>query len=258
MNCSVIYSTYLNVPIKMISFIIPAHNEENWITPCLNSIESAMQSVDEEYELIVVSDASTDSTEEMAQECGAQIIRVNHRQVSAVRNEGVDRSTGDLLFFVDADTQINPKALMEGLDILKSGAVGGGCLFKFDYKIPGWAKMFHRFGLFVGKIMNMTGGCFVFCTREAFYKIGGFSTKLHAGEDMAFVQALKSVGQFKLTPSPVTTSARKLSVVGFWEVFTLVLTILIKGPHYQNKKTLDFMYGQRAQLSRSSLNKKNK
>ena len=47
---------------RMISFIIPAHNEELWIGQCLTSIHTTMRSVDEPFEVIVVDDASTDST----------------------------------------------------------------------------------------------------------------------------------------------------------------------------------------------------
>ena len=90
----------------------------------------------------------------------------------------------------------------------------------------------------------------MFCTRDAFEAIGGFSEDLYAGEDMAFVRDLKKVGFFKIAKPKVITSARKLSVVGFWEVTKLVTTILIRGPHYESKKTIDFMYGERAQECR--------
>lgn len=102
----------------------------------------------------------------------------------------------------------------------------------------------------MGRLFRLTGGCFVFCTREAFDAIGGFSERLYAGEDMAFVQALKKSGRFVVAKPIVVTSGRKLTVVGFWEVIGLLLTITLRGAHYENEKTLDFMYGKRAQECR--------
>ena len=234
----------------MISIIVPAHNEERWICKCLTSIRSAMESVDEPHEVIVVDDASTDLTPRIAEQMGARTIRVDHRKISAVRNVGASAAGGEVFFFVDADTQINPQAVSAGLEILRSGAAGGGCVFEFDDPIPFWARLFHRLGVTVGRLVGITGGCFVFCTREAYNATGGFSESLYAGEDVAFMQALKKVGCFVVAKPTVVTSARKLGVVGFWEVLALLLTFAIRGAHYETEKTLDFIYGQRAQECR--------
>jgi glycosyltransferase involved in cell wall biosynthesis len=234
----------------MISFIVPAHDEEQWIGKCLASIRTAMESLDDSYEVIVVDDASTDSTPRIAEQMGARTIRVAHRKISAVRDAGASAARGAVLFFVDADTQINSLAVRAGLEILRSGAAGGGCVFEFDEPIPLWGRIVHRFGVMMGRLLQLTGGCFVFCTREAYTAAGGFSERLYAGEDMAFVQALKKVGRFMVAKTTVVTSARKLRVVGFWEVIALLLTIALHGAHYESEKTLDFMYGQRAQECR--------
>jgi hypothetical protein len=46
----------------MISFIVPAHNEETWVGRCVSAIRSAMEFVGGLNEVIVVDDASTDAT----------------------------------------------------------------------------------------------------------------------------------------------------------------------------------------------------
>ncbi|MEM7386686.1 MAG: glycosyltransferase [Verrucomicrobiota bacterium] len=239
----------LNV-MPMISFIVPAHDEERWIGGCLASIRTAMGSLNEPYEVIVVDDASTDGTKRIVEQLGVRVISVEHRQVSAVRNAGAGMASGEVFFFVDADTQSNSRAVSAGLEIIRSGAVGGGCVFEFDSPIPLWARVVHRFGVAMGRFLRLTGGCFVFCSREAYFAAGGFSERLYAGEDIAFVQALKKVGRFVVAKPTVVTSARKLSVVGFWEVVRLVLTILLRGAHYESEETLDFMYGRRAKECR--------
>jgi len=102
----------------------------------------------------------------------------------------------------------------------------------------------------MGRLIRLTGGCFVFCTREVYAAVGGFSERLYAGEDMAFVQALKKVGRFVVAKPTVITSARKLSVVGFWEASRLLLLIAFRGANYESERTLGFMYGKRAQECR--------
>src|ERR1041385_4270785 len=73
----------------MLSFIVPAHDEERWIGKCLGSIRATMQKIAEPYEVIVVDDASTDSTRQIAQQFGVRTLQVAHRKISAVRNARV-------------------------------------------------------------------------------------------------------------------------------------------------------------------------
>jgi len=234
----------------MISFIVPAHNEELWIGKCLGSIRTAMEKLAEPYEVIVVDDASTDATARIAVQMGARILRVEHRKISAVRNSGAHVASGEVFIFVDADTQVNEQAVKAALSILRSGAAGGACLFEFDGVIPLWGRIIHRFGVTMGRLLRLAGGCFVFCTRQAYAATGGFSEQLRAGEDLAFVYALKKVGRFVVPTPTVVTSGRKLSVVGPCEVLMLLVRIALRGPRYENEKTLDFMYGRRSQECR--------
>jgi hypothetical protein len=74
---------------------------------------------------------------------------------------------------------------------------------------------------------------------------------MYAGEDLAFVQALKKVGRFVVLKPKVVTSGRKLDVVGPWDVIKLALTIAIRGPRYESKWVYDILYGRRAQDCRN-------
>lgn len=231
----------------MISFIVPAHNEELWLGNCLGSIGTAMASLAEPYEVIVVDDASTDATPRIAEQMGARTIRVEHRKISAVRNSGARAASGEVFIFMDADTQVNEQAVSAALSVLRSGAAGGACVFEFDGVVPLWGRIIHRFAVTMGRLIRLAGGCFVFCTREAYSAAGGFSEDLYAGEDIAFVQALKKVGRFVIPRPVVLSSGRKLSVVGPWEVIMLLGRIALRGPRYENEKTIDILYGRRSQ-----------
>src|SRR3954470_7850324 len=256
----------------MLSFIIPAHNEEHWIAACVSSIRAAMQNITEPYELIVVDDASTDATANIATELATgwlgssgtrapstagtglqslRVLRVNLRKISAVRNAGARAATGDTLFFIDADTQANEPAIRASLAALEGGAGGGGCAPEFVGHIPLWARIIIWFAVTIARRIRLVGGCFQFCTRDAFNAIAGFNEDLRAGEDMAFCQAIKKVGRFVVPGPTVVTSARKLSVVSPWEVIRLLVMILIHGPRYESTWIIDILYGPRAQAART-------
>lgn len=234
----------------MISFIIPAHNEELWIGKCLLTIRTTMEMVKESYEVIVVDDASTDSTHQIARQMGVRTLRVEHRKISAVRNAGARAASGEIFFFVDADTQVNAHAVIAALAALRSGAAGGGCLIDLDGPTPLWGRVMLFLGVLAARVIRWACGCFLFCSREAYNATGGFSESLYAGEDLAFIQALKKIGRFVLLKPKVVSSGRKLNVVGPWEVLSLALTIAFRGPRYESKWVLDILYGPRAQDSK--------
>src|ERR1043166_1380819 len=110
----------------MISFIVPAHNEEAWVGRCVSAIRNAAESLNEPHEIVVVDDASTDTTASIARQQGAQVVRVEHRHIAATRNAGARQAHGDILCFVDADTLVNAPAIESALRGIRAGAVGGG------------------------------------------------------------------------------------------------------------------------------------
>src|SRR5438093_13207213 len=113
----------------MSSLIFPAHTEQAWIGRCVSAIRTAMELVGEPNEVVVVDDASTDSTATVAQQHGADVIlRVEHRQISATRNAGARQARGEIFFFVDADTLVNAQVIESALRRVRAGAVGGGCV----------------------------------------------------------------------------------------------------------------------------------
>ena len=102
----------------MISFIVPAFNEELELPSTLAAIRSAATSARQEYEIIVVDDASTDATAEVARGPDTQIVSINRRQIAAARNAGAHAARGNVLFFVDADTRINARHITDAIAAL--------------------------------------------------------------------------------------------------------------------------------------------
>src|SRR5947208_9975043 len=125
----------------MISFVIPAHNEAELLGRTLAALSASARTVGEPWEAIVVNDASTDRTAEIGVANGARVITVNHRQIAATRNAGAREAAGEVLFFVDADTVVTTGAVRAAVLALRRGAVGGGCLVRFDGPVPLYATI---------------------------------------------------------------------------------------------------------------------
>jgi len=195
----------------MISFIVPAHNEESCLGRTLRAIHEAARVVGQPYEMIVVDDASTDATAEVARQHNATVVPVNHRQIAATRNAGGRAAHGDRLFFVDADTIINPRAVASAIKWMDKGAAGGGSpiwLGKGEI-VPLYIRFIAVLGVFGAKLIGFTGGAFMFCTREAFQATGGFNERLYWSEEISFALALKREGRFVVLWERVLTSGRR-------------------------------------------------
>src|SRR5512140_3662018 len=125
----------------MISFIIPAHNEDQLLGRTLHALDEAARPLEQPFEVLVVDDASTDRTASIAQAHGARVIPVMHRQIAATRNAGAWEANGEMLIFVDADTIVTEAAVRAAVEALRRGAVGGGCAFRFDGRVPLYARL---------------------------------------------------------------------------------------------------------------------
>src|SRR5438046_1201661 len=99
----------------MLSFIVPAHNEELLLGSSLAAIHAAAREAGAQYEVIVVDDASTDGTAQIAESRGARVIPVNYRQIAATRNAGARAAGGEIFVFVDADTLVCTEVIREVL-----------------------------------------------------------------------------------------------------------------------------------------------
>src|SRR6266487_1752826 len=227
----------------MISFIVPAHNEEFELSSTLAAIHAAASSAAQRYEIIVVDDASTDATIDVAARAGARFISINRRQIAAARNAGARAAQGEYLFFVDADTRINRKHVDEAIAALKIGYAGGSARVIVDGTIPIWGRIFVRAFCTFYFALNLGAGAFLFTTRRNFDAIGGFDEQYFIGEEVYFSLALRKLGRFKVLREPILTSGRKLRMYSARQVLVRSFWIVIGGPTAaRSRDKLDVWY----------------
>ena len=102
----------------MVSVIIPTYNR-GWILA--EAIDSVLAQDFKDFELIVVDDGSTDTTREILDTCGQDIIvlRQTNKGVSAARNRGIAEAGGQLVAFLDSDDLWLPRKLSRQVDFFR-------------------------------------------------------------------------------------------------------------------------------------------
>jgi len=173
----------------LISVIVSAHNEEDYIEKTLKSIRNSNFS---NYELIVVCDSCADSTFDLSKKYTKKVYKVNFKNISKVRNFGAKRSKGDVLVFHDADTVSSNNYLDSITGAIKHGYDYGCVKLVSDSK-----TLFSKYIAFVMNQFNRVhktvgGSCFV--KKEFFKKINGFDINLRKGEDTDFGERLYKIG----------------------------------------------------------------
>jgi glycosyltransferase involved in cell wall biosynthesis len=231
----------------LLSFIIPAHNEELELPGTLRAIQSAAR--DHASEIIVVDDSSSDRTVAIALEEGARVVSIQRRHIAAARNAGAAAATGDIFFFVDADTRIESAHVSDAIGALREGASGGGAWLRFDREVPFWAHIMFKIFSVLYFTSKLGAGAFLFTSREKFFAAGGFDEQLFAGEETYLSIALKKFGRFRILRTPAITSARKLRMHPPNYVLRRFLGIIFGGPRVlRSRKKLDLWYdGKREQ-----------
>ncbi len=238
-----------------LSIIIPAHNEERLIAGTVRAaLEACRPNLHEhEYEVIVVDDASEDRTGALAAEAGARVIRVEHRQISRTRNAGIPHARGRILLWVDADTRVPANAIRDVLAVIARRGIGGGAPVTLDGPVPLYGRIMLSILVPLFRFARATGGCFLFCTREAVDALSPdgrlWDESLFAGEEIMLCRRLhRHAGRrrFHIIRTPVVTSGRKLRTHSAREVLGPMASILLRGRRaLESREHLGLWYAPR-------------
>ena len=232
-----------------LSVIIPTYNEEKYLPRLLECLNGQTYQPHE----IIVADSSDDSTPELAKAAGAKVARTEKVGPSRNRNVGGNAATGDILLFLDADTNFDNNFLENVHKEFVSKKVDMGMIqFKFDST--------HLFDISLGLKMNLatrlmqwirpfTHGFSIICTKEVFNKLNGFDESLKMAEDVDFGYRGSKLGKYRvLTSTKILISPRRLKEEGRWHLLakwikTSVLTL--RGKKIKNDdESVDYTFGK--------------
>jgi len=212
-----------------ISFVIPAYNEEKLLPTSLSAIERELNRSEYDAEVIVVNNASTDRTGEVARSYPWVIVVDEPRKgMVRARQAGFAASTGDLIANVDADTMVPEgwldRVLTEFERDENLAALSGPHVY---YDLSIFHRALTKVWYFIGYLIHLVnhyifnagamlqGGNFI-VRRKHLDQIGGFDTTIEFwGEDTDVAKRISKVGKVKWSfKLPMYISGRRLKHEG--------------------------------------------
>jgi glycosyltransferase involved in cell wall biosynthesis len=195
-----------------LSFVVPAFNEESYLPDCLESILAQTRDLADPVEIIVVNNASTDRTREVALGFpGVRVVDEPRKGLTFARQAGFAASSGELIANVDSDSRLTAGWVKQVLDTFaaepKLVAFSGPFIYydlspsqrisvQVFYAAAFLVYVLNRYILRAGSMLQ--GGNFVL-RREALEEIGGFNTAIaFYGEDTDVARRLKKEGMLTI------------------------------------------------------------
>ncbi len=220
-----------------LSVVIPAFNEEKLLPDCLQSVAHAAAVFGKrgwEHEVIVCDNNSTDRTAEIAAHYGARVVFEEINQIGRARNAGASVARGEWLLFVDADSRVSWRLFESLTEAIGSGCVvgGGACLLPSgEFSAAFWLPLmiWNR----ISRTLRWAAGSFLFCRRDLFGELGGFSLERYAGEELDLSQRIKGrardlgKGFVILDRGWLETSSRKVGLYSSRELMMTFFRCLI-------------------------------
>lgn len=201
----------------MISIIIPVLNEANNIGKLLLHLTENSSS-ENISEIIVVDGGSTDRTIETVKDFKRTDVKLISSSKGRAKqmNIGTKASTGDILYFLHADT-FPPKDFDNFIiDKITNGHQAGCFRMQFDsshwwLQLAGWLTQFN--------LKACRGGDqSLFISKSLFNTIGGYDENYMIYEDNILIGELYKRRQFTVINKKIKTSARLYKKVGIWKL----------------------------------------
>jgi len=180
-----------------VSVVIPAKDGAGSLPPLLAGL--AQQTLPrEDFEVVVVDNASRDGTADIARAAGAQVVHEPIANRSRARNAGVAAARTDLIAFTDADCVPQPRWLEALLGCADRAALVAGDVVTTTGTPPNAIERFEvlwRFGQEAWVRDGWAATANLLVRRTAFDAIGGFdATWRHIGEDVDLCLRARAAG----------------------------------------------------------------
>jgi glycosyltransferase involved in cell wall biosynthesis len=180
------------------SIIIPAFNEADYLPRYLPTVQAALsyweQRARQRGEIIVVDNASTDATAEIAAARGVRVVYEPRRSIARARNAGAAMATAPWLLFLDADVAVPLEAVAAVAQRLEGDACVGGAIPPAYAPERLGARLLCRYWDWYRARRGGAQGVAQFCTAEAFEQLGGYRVDMYMSEDVEFFGRLRRLG----------------------------------------------------------------
>lgn len=187
---------------RSVSIIIPTYNEASCLPELLSHLLNT-GILEANSEIIISDGQSTDNTVEVAKRFPVTVV-TGQKGRSKQLNSGARKATGEILYFLHADSIPPSEFIQQIVDAVTNGLQAGCFRLRFDWnhwflKVNAW---FTRFNINTVRFGDQS----LFITKELFSKIGGFREDYALMEDQEIVYRINKHTQFKVLPPPPPSS----------------------------------------------------
>ena len=212
----------------LISVVIPAYNERDYVAEALKSIRKQSY---ERLETIVVANACSDDTAKVAREFANQVIETPEQGISHAKNIGYSNANGDICSFMDADSMAEEHLFEEVYNSIVQGYDCGKAKIRplDDKRLR--ARIFCWYSEALSRMtkswswIDSGAGAFTFLARDLGRKIelpngSLYREDLMVMEDVDFLTRMKKEGNYRfVTNSCLYTSMRRFVEEGYIKCF---------------------------------------
>lgn len=134
-----------------ISLFFPAWNEEDYVERAVSRAQQVLSRLTDDYEIIIVNDASTDRTQEIAEGLAAQHPQVRvithpvNLKLGGAMRTGFASSTKDVVVYSDIDLPFDLNELERALHLMEYLEADMICAFRFDRTSEGAKRILYSF-----------------------------------------------------------------------------------------------------------------
>jgi glycosyltransferase involved in cell wall biosynthesis len=222
------------VDVPSVSVIIPAYNEASYLAETIHRLRAAEDHLHANangvVEILVVDNASTDRTAELAGGLGATVVHEPKRNIARVRNAGAAFAAHNVLVFLDADTLVPPELLLKIARAMNDPTCGGGSVDLLHLPNGQVLRAYFKLWRVVGLALGTGQGACQFCRKSLYQQLGGYDEAWYMGEDLDFYWRLKRLARRR---GMRTTFIRDLQVVPSprrWQAWPVWRTLVWTNP----------------------------
>ena len=177
----------------MTGIVIPARNEARSVGAVVAATRAALAGA----RIVVVDDASTDATAEIAAGFGPSVRLVRHQVnqgEAAARNTGVAAAVGEMIAQHDADDRMMPRRLRVEVEHLVAAGPSTGCVLGLVRSFTDDGRPLPPLAYDAHGVPVTYGNALVLAWRSTYERVGGYDESFAVGTDTDWLLRVRAAG----------------------------------------------------------------